>query len=123
MADCTNCCGAFGNWLSYGLKHHTLHMVSDLKEGDTLYVGSSHQEYRITEIEVPFRNIIGTVLTASAVNVTEGGPASLQFIKKQAGTVIVKTTEEIRSWGIRGHSRNKHKPAASKAKDDVASFL
>ena len=121
MVDCTNCCGALSNWARYGLQHRTLHMASDLKEGDVIYVGSSHHEYRVTEIKIPFRNITGTVLTASAVNVTEGEPASLEFIKKQDGSVVIKIVEEIRKWGIRGHSRNNHNPVAHK--ETVTQFL
>ena len=121
MVDCANCCGAAKNWLLYGFKHHTLHMVSDLKEGDILFVGNLNRKYRITEITVPFKNIVGTVLTASALNVTENETASLEFIKKHSGNVVIKITEEIRDWGIRGHSRNKHKPEPRKM--DVSSLL
>lgn len=90
-------------------------MASDITEGSHLYIGPNHREATVQEITILFNSTAfdGVILEIRVVW-RDGGGATVQFIRsnmKKKDLVTIKVNQEFVDWGLRGHTRNKHKPS------------
>lgn len=111
------CCSTLAN-LRYALSHHTVHMAADIKTGSVLYLGPGHREGTVDQIVTPFSDTDSGSVLVVTVLWAAGGTATVTFVKSD-GKVSAKVDETVSAWGVKGHFRNKHKPApAPRARSD-----
>ena len=89
-----------------------MHMASDITEGSRLYSGPKHREATVQEITVPFSDSADGVVLEVRAQWQDGGVADIQFTRSsiKKDQVIISVDQKFTDWGVRGHSRNKHKP-------------
>ena len=110
------CCSKTANAARFGLRHATMHMVADLRDGDTIFVGERHRKIKITEILTPFKyGKLGDVVK-TAKGSADVGDVMLTFKHGPGSQVKLDIENSVGvKWGLKGHFRNSHKPVVEAA--------
>lgn len=111
------CCEKLGNVARLSVRHNTMHMAADLKEGDTILVGAKHRAVKITEVLTPFTFAENGGVVRTAKGTSDSGDMLLTFKRSKTGSRVTLDTTSYAGveWGLQGHFRNTIKPAVSES--------